>query len=53
MKDKKEKKISNQEFSCDVNFREACSRANIEVTKRQASKYRRKTGKAYKLMHTN
>jgi len=52
MKNKKEKKMSNQEFCRDIDFREACSRANIEVTKRQASKYRRKTGKAYKLMNS-
>lgn len=39
---------SNLQFSKeDQNFRNACEKAGVEPTMRQASKYRRKTGKAY------
>jgi hypothetical protein len=33
----------------DVIFKKACELAHIEATKRQASKYRRKIGSAYKM----
>lgn len=41
--------MTNKEFAkTDGKFRDACAEVNIDPTKRQASKYRRKMGKAYK-----
>ena len=41
--------MTHKEFSdTDAGFREACREADTEPTMRQASKYRRKMGKAYK-----
>jgi len=44
-----EGRISNRDFA-DNNqeFIKDCEKVNLKPTKRQASKYRRKTGKAYK-----
>lgn len=39
---------TNEEYSKDPKFVAACSSVGIEATRRQASKYRRKQGKAYK-----
>lgn len=40
--------MSNVQFAkTDVAFQEACSKAGVEPTPRQASKYRNKQGKAY------
>jgi hypothetical protein len=40
--------ITNTEYAkTNKDFKLACSRAKIEPTSRQASKYRRKQGKAY------
>jgi hypothetical protein len=40
---------TNKEFSHDsVQFIEACGNARVKPTKRQASKYRMKKGRAYK-----
>lgn len=42
--------MTNKEFAeKDDTFREACKRAEVLPTKRQASKYRRQTGTAYKV----
>ena len=39
---------TNKEFAQEnKDFRDACQRAGIEATKRQASRFRRKKGKAY------
>lgn len=40
--------MTNQQFTRDPDFIEACRRAGVEPTKRQASKYRAKRGKAWK-----
>lgn len=41
--------MTNLEFSKAVeHFKEACGKVGLEPTKRQASKYRRHKGKAYK-----
>lgn len=41
--------MDNREFSQkDKEFRDACSKANVEPTVRQASKFRMKMGKAFK-----
>jgi hypothetical protein len=41
--------ITNSDFAqLDADFRAACTFAGIEPRARQASKYRRKRGKAYK-----
>tara|TARA_Y100001951_G_C11204299_1_gene219005 strand:- start:592 stop:771 length:180 start_codon:yes stop_codon:yes gene_type:complete len=43
--------VTNKEFmEHDRAFRRACVDAKIEPTKRQASKYRRKEGRAYRTM---
>ena len=43
--------VTNKEFmEHDRAFRRACVDAKIEPTKRQASKYRRKEGHAYRTM---
>ncbi len=40
---------SNREFAkTNVKFLEACGKAQVDPTKRQASKYRRKIGRAWK-----
>lgn len=45
-------KMTNREFaSTDTQFREACSKAGVDATKRQAGKWRRQTGRAYKEAH--
>ena len=42
-------RITNREFSGkDILFRKQCEAVNLPITIRQASKYRRKMGKAYK-----
>jgi hypothetical protein len=41
--------MTNLEFSKSVvHFKDACIKVKLEPTKRQASKYRRHKGKAYK-----
>lgn len=40
--------MNNRQFSKDKEFIESCKRARVEPTKRQASKFRRKTGLAYR-----
>ena len=41
--------VTNEQFASQNNeFRVACENANIQPTKRQASKWRRKMGKAYR-----
>jgi len=41
--------VSNREFAeSNKNFISACEKAGIKPTQRQASKYRRKVGLAYK-----
>lgn len=40
--------MTNREFTKDENFIKCCEMANVKPTKRQASKYRRKMGLAYK-----
>lgn len=43
------KELTNKEFaSQDSKFQNACQKAGVEATPRQASKYRNKKGKAYK-----
>lgn len=40
--------MSNKEFSVKIKvFQTSCEKAKIKPTKRQASKWRRKTGKAF------
>ena len=40
---------TNSEFAKnDTTFNAACDRANVKPTRRQASKFRAKTGKAYR-----
>lgn len=47
-----EKRITNAEFARgDKAFREHCSNAGIEPSRRQASKYRNKEGAAYRSEH--
>ena len=41
--------MNNREFSKDKEFIEYCKKAKVEPTKRQASKFRRKMGLAYKV----
>ena len=44
-----DKRVTNAEFaSNDTGFQDACEKAGIKPTARQASKWRRKKGKAYK-----
>lgn len=40
--------MTNKEFSQTIEFKNACEKAKVEPTTRQASKYRMKKGKAYK-----
>jgi hypothetical protein len=41
--------MTNKEYAKEnKDFREACEKVKIEPTKRQASKYRHKKGKAWK-----
>ena len=41
--------MTNKEFAkSNKNFLETCEMANIKPTKRQASKFRRRMGKAFK-----
>lgn len=48
------KTATNQEFANnDELFKEQCSRAGVSATKRQASKWRRKTGAAWKMFKSN
>ena len=43
--------LTNREFAqADAAFAVACSKAGIERTKRQASKFRRGVGRAYTMM---
>lgn len=39
---------TNEEYAKDPKFVAACDNVGIKATSRQASKYRRKMGKAYK-----
>jgi len=49
MADEKKKYVTNREFfKTDKQFISACEDMRIEPTKRQASKFRRKEGTAYK-----
>lgn len=50
---KEKKDLTNREFAeQDEVFKQACLNVGIEKpTQRQASKWRRKTGKAYKAKH--
>lgn len=43
---------NNKEFSTDKSFILACATAGIEPTTRQASKYRREKGLAFKTLHS-
>jgi len=44
--------MTNKEFSkTNSQFKEACGLAGIDPTTRHASKWRRKTGKAFKLVN--
>jgi hypothetical protein len=43
--------MTNTEFTFDKNFIAACRAAEIPATRRQASKYRNKKGKAWKTQH--
>jgi len=53
-KEKKvEERVTNKQFTEDDYFRSCCKRANIEPTARQASKFRRKQGSAYKVSKFN
>lgn len=40
--------MNNREFSKDDHFIKCCEKVNVKATKRQASKFKRKTGMAYK-----
>ncbi len=40
--------ITNKEFVTDEAFKNACIQADVEVTSRQASKWRNKKGAAYR-----
>ena len=43
------KRVDNRAFAAtDKQFQHACEKANVSPTKRQASKYRRKVGLAYR-----
>jgi hypothetical protein len=54
MTDKKQlDRITNRKFSEDGNFRKACQKANVAPTRRQASKFRRGEGKAFKASREN
>ena len=46
--DKAERTKANKSVLESKEFISMCEKANIKPTKRQASKYRRKTGRAYK-----
>jgi len=46
------KKITNKEFTNDMFFIECCNEAGIKPTDRQASKFRRGMGIAYKFSPT-
>jgi len=49
MADEKKKYVTNREFfKTDKQFIAACADMRIDPTKRQASKFRRKEGTAYK-----
>jgi len=43
-----DKSITNKQFTTDDYFRACCKRANVDPTTRQASKFRRKMGSAYR-----
>lgn len=44
--------MNNTEFAKKIRrFRDACSKANVQPTKRQASKWRNKKGIAYKTVN--
>lgn len=48
----KPKYVTNKEFATrDFNFVAACEAAGVDPTKRQASKWRRKEGKAWKAIY--
>ena len=46
-KNNEKRRLANQSILKDPIFIKACELVGIEPTKRQASKWRRKTGKAY------
>jgi hypothetical protein len=48
MSEATEKVLTNAEFMKDGDFISACEEVNLKVTKRQASKFRMKIGKAYR-----
>jgi hypothetical protein len=43
------KRITNREYADKADFRERCRKVNCDPSTRQASKYRRGTGRVYKL----
>ena len=46
-----ERAIRNENRMKDDAFRKACEKAEIEPTRRQASKWNHRQGKAYKMAH--
>ena len=47
------KRVTNKQFTEDDYFRACCVRAHVDPTARQASKFRRKQGSAYKVSKFN
>lgn len=45
--------MTNKEFMHDAQFQRACDAAGVKATARQASKWRRGAGKAWKYKRTN
>ena len=48
-----DKRVTNKQFTEDDYFRACCVRAHVDPTARQASKFRRKQGSAYKVSKFN
>lgn len=42
--------MTSREFMADDIFKKCCDKAKVKITKRQASKFRRETGRAYKAL---
>lgn len=54
MQTRKDTELTNEQFSMhNMQFKAACIAENIPSTKRQASKWRRKTGRAYTQLGRN
>jgi len=49
----KSPEVTNDMFTSNQQFREACKNVGIEPTKRQASKFRRQMGKAWPVRVTH